>query len=103
MGNNIEPFRQKPMVKPTAPEPITLKTYGQRALEYARASGQAIFPTISPGMPEFTAWERYFRNHLGGVPYAFQMALEGKIKAMTVPTQWPEWFDSSFIGSDGQP
>jgi hypothetical protein len=28
------------------------------------------------------------------------MLLADRIKAMTVPTQWPEWFDLTFAGSE---
>lgn len=99
-NRNIVEFRHKP--KPPAlvnPEAITLQNYDEKALQFAKASGLTEFPTISPGAPECTAWERYFRSHLGGVPHAFRMLMSGQIQAMTVPTQWPEWFDLTFVGS----
>lgn len=55
-----------------------------------------IFPIIKPGSPEWEAWDRYFRGHLGFHPYAMQRVLSGQQQSMTVPAQWPEWFDPSF-------
>ena len=80
--------------------PITLKNYNERVLMFAQASSLDEFPTISPGMSEFTAWGRYFDLHLGGQPWAYRALRGHQIEAMTVPTQWPEWFDSSYTGTD---
>jgi hypothetical protein len=52
------------------------------------------------GTPEFEAWLRYFDNHLRWRPVTFKMFIADRGKGFTVPTQWPEWFDSSFVGSD---
>lgn len=75
--------------------------YGARAQAYAAAQNagqktQALLPTIKPGTAEWQAWERYFVNHLGFEPWAMTAARLGQIEKMTVPAQWPEWFDSEF-------
>lgn len=84
-------------------EKITSSNYGQKAVEYAKKAGIKSFPMISPGMPEWTAWARYYA-HLGEAPWAFENTRKGKAKFYTVPTQWPEWFDPDYAGgSNGQP
>src|SRR4051812_41746757 len=80
--------------------------YGALALAYcqtqqAGVKHKLIFPTIEPGKPEWQAWERYFKDRLGFEPWAMKAVRTERIKAMTVPAQWPEWFDSSFAGVTG--
>jgi hypothetical protein len=78
--------------------------YGQKAQEFvAKMDIQARqnLPTIKPGTEEWKAWERYFIGYLGFSPWAmWHVATQhqwGKTDAaMTVPTQWPEWFDTSY-------
>lgn len=55
------------------------------------------FPTIQQGQPEFDAWREYFERHLRMVPFVMRMAIEDPERSFTVPTRWPEWFDSSFV------
>ena len=42
-------------------------------------------------------WLRYFDVHLGVRPTAVRYLLEGKMRAMTVVTERPEWLDSSYL------
>src|SRR5687768_16946589 len=96
----ILPFQQKP--KPpvkTGFEPITPLNYHERVQKFCQASGQCEFPVLELGSPEFHAWSRYFDNHLRWQPWAFKAFVRGQTKGFTVPAQWPEWFDVSFIGS----
>lgn len=53
--------------------------------------------TVDAGSPECAAWLDYFDRHIGARPYTLQMALlKPKDDAQfTMPTQWPEWFDSA--------
>lgn len=53
-------------------------------------------PTIKLGQPECEAWVKYFEKHLGWRPWALKALQAGNIQAMTVPAQWPEWFDTSY-------
>lgn len=82
-------------------EPITGQNYNERVIAYA-ASAKGMngnkFPTIKYGSPEYKVWGRYFRDHLRWVPWAYARLEREEGKEMTVPTQWPEWFDSSFSG-----
>lgn len=50
---------------------------------------------INQGDPEFAAWGDYFDRTIGARPVAFQMALSDPKRSFTVPTQWPEWFDTT--------
>ena len=97
--DNLVPFRPKPPA-PTEPERITAQNYDRKALEYAQASGLSEFPIIRPGMPEWIAWERYFDRHLHWRPWIFKAAVSGQKTLMTVPTQWPEWFDLTYGQSE---
>lgn len=51
--------------------------------------------TIKIGEPEFDAWEAYFRRTIGELPVTFAMAMKDEKRSFTVPTQWPEWFDTA--------
>ena len=55
------------------------------------------FPTIQPGMPEWPAWEEYFVRHLGFEPLAMYRVRTRQQQLMTVPDQWPQWFDPGFV------
>lgn len=75
--------------------------YGKRALEHVHKlqMGQKerlALPTIAPSTPEWKAWESYFLTFLGFCPVAMQRIANGKQIVMTVPTQWPEWFDDRY-------
>lgn len=97
----IVPFQPKPKPQgPTGSDPITPKNYHDRVLKFVQASGQCEFPTLELGSPEFEAWRRYFDDHLRWRPITFKMFINDQSKGFTVPTQWPEWFDPAFAGSD---
>lgn len=75
--------------------------YGKLALAHARVTGrggdgQEPLPTIHPGMPEWSAWARYFKDHQGFEPIAMMRVRKGMSQLMTVPAQWPDEFDGSF-------
>ncbi len=83
--------------------------YGRRATEYTanqlkvqgKGKKDEIFPTIKLGSPEWRRWEAYFREYLGFDPLAMQRVRAERQESMTVPTQWPEWFDSSYTADKG--
>jgi hypothetical protein len=99
--DNIIPYRPKPKpVVVTGNERVTSLNYDAMALKFAQSSGLSEFPVIVPGTPEWIAWQRYFDGHLRWQPWIFKAIASGQKTQMTVPTQWPEWFDSSFVGSE---
>ncbi len=78
---------------------ITAQNFGAKALQYAKGSGEIEFPTISLGSPACVAWGKYFDLYLKGRPWAYRALIAGTIKEMTVPTQWPEWFDPAYAAA----
>lgn len=74
--------------------------YGSKALEFCKTvsagNKQTVFPTIRPGTEEWRTWEVYFNGFLGFDPAMMKMVRSGKFAAMTVPSQWPEWFDGEY-------
>lgn len=87
--------------------PITLKNYGQRALLHAtrrRKSGNTddlpIASKREDGRDLLTAWEAYFRLHLGGYPYVFSEVLNDRREGFTLPDARPEVFDISWEPRD---
>jgi hypothetical protein len=46
--------------------------------------------------PEYEAWARYFDIHLRWRPYVMSMVEAGQSQGLTLPAQWPEWFDPSY-------
>lgn len=78
--------------------------YGNRALEFVAKlrSTQKIktdLPTIEPGSPEWQAWEKYFHSYLNFDPWIMGAVRAEQRMKMTVPTQWPEWFDTDYAAS----
>ncbi len=53
-------------------------------------------PVIRLGTDEYEAWASYFQDHLQWKPWALGALQQQKIQEMTVPAQWPEWFDTSY-------
>lgn len=78
---------------------ITPKNFAAKALQHAKLSGETEFPTITLGSPACVAWEKYFDQFLRGRPWAYRALIAGTIKEMTVPTQWPEWFDPAYAAA----
>lgn len=50
------------------------------------------FP-VKFGTAEWAAWEQYFRD-LRAEPYQMKMVRWKQMETMTMPAQWPQWFDS---------
>lgn len=97
---DILPFQQKP--KPPAKtgfESITPTNYHERVTKFVQGLGPCELPNLALDTPEFEAWRRYFDDHLRWRPWAFKAFASQQTKGFTVPTQWPEWFDVNFIGS----
>lgn len=71
--------------------------YGAKALLYCKNTPDEKDKrwTIRPGSEEWKMWERYFTGFLGFEP-AMMKFRDGRFNAMTVPAQWPEWFDSDY-------
>ena len=95
----LVPKPKPPQDATTAPAPITAANYDARALQFAQACGLAEWPTIKPGTPEWAAWQDYFDRRLGGRPWMFNAVAFGQKQTMTVPAQWPEWFDRAYAAS----
>lgn len=76
----------------------TFATTGAMFIERQRAiQGGGHRPwAIKPGEAEWLAWERYFRGFLDWTPAVLRMVEIGTVPSMTVPCQWPEWFDDRF-------
>lgn len=92
----IETARRKLVPQPPSPptEPITSKNFFLRGMAHIQANNSAVPATV--GSPTHKAWATYFRDHLCWTPW-FLTALEtGQIREMTLPAQWPEWFDPDY-------
>jgi len=72
--------------------------YHQQVAEYRRKHPNDELTIIKLGTPEWQAWERYFREYRGFEPVVMKRINidQNPDKAMTVPTQWPEWFDIEY-------
>ena len=53
-------------------------------------------PALHRRTPQFEAWHKYFRDHLGFEPYAMRRVRIGIGQAFTVPADWPWQFDASY-------
>ena len=94
MGDVMKlPSRPSP---PMGNEPITRETFFARGLEMIVSMYPESAPTIARGSPECEAWAKYFAGYLGWEPWGLRAVLSGEIHQMTVPAQWPEWFDTDY-------
>lgn len=80
--------------------PITPDNYHERAHDFAVTIGEnRCTQVIAPGSDEWLVWHQYFDRHLGWMPAAMRMMIDGSPEApreFTVPSQFPQAFDTSF-------
>jgi hypothetical protein len=90
---------RRPPQPPAPPNRVTKETFHPMAMAFIQANCETgAVPTIKHGSPECEAWGKYFDGHLGWQPWAFRALMDGSLQEMTVPTQWPEWFDRDYAG-----
>jgi hypothetical protein len=75
--------------------------YHRQVEQYRSTRKTEPLTIIKLGSPEWQAWERYFREYRGFEPVVMQRINvdQNPDKAMTVPTQWPEWFDADYAAA----
>lgn len=78
-------------LKQLSPKP---QAFWRAAQEFVVRSGQ--WAWIEAGTPKCRAWEQYFQNR-GWKPFAIKQIEKKLITGMTMPTEWPEWFDSNYV------
>jgi hypothetical protein len=49
-----------------------------------------------PATGDEIAWDRYFRQHLGGYPKSYQLFRKDVMKFYNVPEKYPELFDMDY-------
>ena len=82
--------------------PPSLIELNQEIANYAKdqtKAGTAKFHVFEPkdiGSPEWCSWDNYLKTRLGFEFPSMARLREGRQKAVTVPTQWPQWFDPSY-------
>lgn len=60
--------------------------------------GEKAIPSFGPSSEEFRAWDRYFRERWGGWrPYVMHLCETKQSDLVTMPAQWPEWFDAGYV------
>lgn len=72
---------------------------GEHFIRIAYPTGQGV-PTIQVGSLPWDAWRQYFETHLRWVPLVMQKMIDrapDAPQAMTVPTDYPQEFDTSFV------
>ena len=89
----VIPWKARP--KPAIPDDrITRENFFARGLATIEATGQAA--AFDLGSAEHEAWARYFDAHLRWRPWALSALERRQIEMLTMPTQWPEWFDTNY-------
>jgi hypothetical protein len=58
---------------------------------------------IRPGADEWKAWAHYFRLMYGTEPATMEMVRKGSLDSVTMPCQWPWWFDSRYVAPETIP
>lgn len=85
---------------PNQTEAITAKSFFVRAQAFMAAMKADVknnFQTIAVDTPSFDLWREYFERHLGFTPWFITALLTKQIERATVPMEFPQWFDSSFM------
>ena len=91
--------KQKLPTIPPPTDPISRENFFHRGLTFIREKCEPDnLPIVRLGTPECEAWARYFRAHLGWEPWMLTALERGEIESMTLPTQYPEWFDTNYAG-----
>lgn len=70
-----------------------MRQFYERGLTFIQATGKG-FP-VKQGTEEWNRWAEYFRA-LGCEPYQMKMVRWKQLETMTMPAQWPEWFDTDW-------
>lgn len=85
------------------PNPRAATFYRRAAafIEQAKGSGGAPLAVVRPKTEEWNRWQAYF-THLGWEPSAWTLARKGDLQSVTLPCQWPEWFDTEFALAEPQ-
>jgi hypothetical protein len=98
MGDvTVFPQKTYPMPVKTGPQgPITPENFWDRGLAMIRENYPDSAPVARFATPEYEAWARYFDIHLRWRPYVMSMVEAGQSQGLTLPAQWPEWFDPSY-------
>lgn len=97
MTNLIPMDERRPLTsQPGRPqgEPVTRKNFFEKGKACIELNSSAC--AAKCGSEEHKAWATYFRDHLGWTPVFLKMLEAGVIEAMTVPAQWPQWFDPDY-------
>jgi hypothetical protein len=59
--------------------------------------------SIELGSPQWAAWRAYLVERTGAVPAVMRMAEKNGSGTMTMPTEWPHWFDVRSVPQAVQP
>jgi hypothetical protein len=74
--------------------PPKAQEFWRAAQNFVKAN-QTEWQRIAPGTDEFGAWVRYFQSK-EWEPFGLRQIRVGTIAGLTVPSQWPEWFDKEY-------
>ncbi len=74
--------------------PAKPQQFWREAFQFVQ-NKQTEWAWVEPGTEQFASWVRYF-DWKGWQPFALRQISKKAIFGMTMPTEWPEWFDASF-------
>lgn len=72
--------------------PPKAREYWTKVAEFVAKNHTEWF-LIDRGTEQHKAWARYFRTQ-GWEPWGMKLMRLGQLNCITVPTEWPEWFDT---------
>ena len=72
------------------PEPA--QTFWRKAWAFL-AKNQTDWVWIETGTEEMAEWMAYFQKQ-NWEPFAIRQIRHGKLRKITMPAQWPEWFEN---------
>ena len=96
MKNSVNGMHISATIKNPKAKAFFEKAQAHIAKKPLNQDGERVVATIKLGQPEFAAWEVYFRRQ-GFMPAVMEMARMDRNREVTVPEQWPDWFDNSFV------
>lgn len=74
---------------------VAMKAFFEEALAWIQRETSAgkTAATVEFGTPQWQAWKVYLLERTGALPAAMKMVENSETGTVTMPTEWPHWFD----------
>ena len=77
--------------------PLKAQAFWRKAFAFVREH-QTDWVLIAANSPEHEAWAKYFRDR-NWEPFAMKQLRLRLCERITMPAQWPEWFERGYVAA----